>query len=735
MAFTVVWLLIGFSVTQDSAYKIVNYKAKTIIYYPCDEKVILLDSAIVNYGELTVSADSIEYEISKKKLRAYKNVRFTTATDIIYGQALFYNVATKKGHMVNAETKLENGIVRGKNVWLVKAKTLHIRDGYYTTCDHEPPHYYFYSPKSKVLVDNTAFAQPVVLKIFGIPCAMAPFWFFPVSRQRKSGLLPFKFGQSKSEGRYAKGVAYYLVLNDYSDITFSCDILEKKGIQPKIELIYLVTPLASGQMFLSYIRELDSKRERYSINAKHRSIFLLNSELNSYIDFQSDENYLPDYPENRAQWLKKELYSQITLTREIKKIGRFSLRGERKDDFRNRSTNWKLPSFSFNFYRLPLTRTWNLSPGIGYLRTKNTSYLNSFKRIYQTNTWTVRFNLANPHTFLGNFELPINFSFGRVSDYYKDSLIVGYYKLQVSSGFSFTQTILQSLFLSQALDYNQDIIYYKNDSTLLNALLGLNLNFGSNFYRLFGISLGELKNVLHRMTPTININYSPYMANYRYLFYPKFDTPPNTARINFSLNNFLEGKFETTNAKRELATIDFNSSYDFLSRGFAPFNVISDLYWISRPYTQLFTNVNLSFPATGKFNLGHLNLNINTNFNLEFLKKDSTNHLERGFKLNINHYFSTSVEESFLSTNNMINLTASIIPKGFRIDFTTGINFKERTKVTNYNITIWKDLHCWEAIMEINRFGAIWSYDFKIRIKKIPDVSFSKGMLDFILPF
>ncbi|MCS7258099.1 MAG: putative LPS assembly protein LptD, partial [candidate division WOR-3 bacterium] len=374
------------------------------------------------------------------------------------------------------------------------------------------------------------------LKIFGTPCAIAPFWFFPVSKQRKSGLLPFKFGQSKSEGRYAKGIAYYLVLNDYSDITFSCDILEKKGIQPKIEFIYLINPLASGQMFLSYIRELDTKRQRYSINAKHRSVFLLNSELNSYIDFQSDESYMPDYPENRAQWLKKELYSQATLSREIKKIGRLGLRVERKDDFRTNVINWKLPGFSFNFHRLPISKNWNLSPGISYLRIKNISYPNNRKRIYHANNWTTRLAIANPNTFLGNFDVPINFSFDLIDDNYTDSLRLQFHKFQAGSGFSLSQVIFYSLSLSQALDYNQTITYRERNS-YFDAQLKLNLGASINLYRLFGISLGALNKVLHRMTPQVNINYAPQMKSYRYIFYPRFDTTPNTADIGFSINN------------------------------------------------------------------------------------------------------------------------------------------------------------------------------------------------------
>jgi len=38
-----------------------------------------------------------------------------------------------------------------------------------------------------------------------------------------------------------------------------------------------------------------------------------------------------------------------------------------------------------------------------------------------------------------------------------------------------------------------------------------------------------------------------------------------------------------------------------------------------------------------------------------------------------------------------------------------------------------KDLHCWEAFAKLQKLGTRWSYDFEVRIKKLPDLKVGKG--------
>ena len=88
----------------------------------------------------------------------------------------------------------------------------------------------------------------------------------------------------------------------------------------------------------------------------------------------------------------------------------------------------------------------------------------------------------------------------------------------------------------------------------------------------------------------------------------------------------------------------------------------------------------------------------------------------------------------FLSKNqHMLATEVRFEPKGWRLALTGGWNIKEKS-ITDYTLEVVKDLHCWELVGNVSRLGSRWAYDFKVRIKAIPEVSVGKGLFGSILP-
>ncbi|MCX7785712.1 MAG: putative LPS assembly protein LptD [candidate division WOR-3 bacterium] len=749
-------------IAKAESTKIVNYSSKNIIYLPQDERIILLDSAQVNYIDLEVKADSIVYNLKTKTLSAYKNVKFSTATDKIDGTELHYNLKSKKGVMLRAKTSVADGFFQGQELWLIKEKTLQVADGYYTTCDKNPPHYHFYGKRLKVFLNDMAITQPIVLRIRQVPILAAPFWFFPIGKERKSGLLPFKVGQSKTEGIYLKGLSYYLVINDYADITLALDAMEKRGFQPKLEGIYIVNPYARGQLLLSYIYESQAKRHRYSINSKHTSKFFFNSNLDAYIDYQSDQTYLPDYAENQVQWLKKELYSQVSLNRDFAKIGRTHLLLEQRKEFEKSITDWKLPAWSMNFYRVPLIANWSITPGIGFANIEkifDSTAINPIRRKNIIRSINSRVTLANPKTPIGVFDLPISSSY-KISKNITNTTSSAR-EFRASTGFSTAQNFLSTLNINEGISYNHTIIY--TDTTIPQVVYDFNISSDITLFRLFKIGFLGVKDILHKVSPSIAINLTPQTKHYGIWGIPRTDTTPQNLSFGFGLSNYFQGKFskpitmltkdtitadtiirprETKHRQREyikqdLASIGFQSNYDFKAKTLAPLAINADVYPINQENIKLQSSLTLIYP----WQLKPLNqvriseLSINSFFNYLLTKTDTITNEEYGIKITLMHLYIASSDgfSPLKSFSHMLNITLSLIPKSWHFNIISGYNFKEK-KLTDYNISIWKDLHCWEAIININRLGPKWAYDFKVRIKKIPEVSLGKGMLGFILP-
>lgn len=733
------WLLL-FNIMQiDSLDKTVYYSSKTLVYYPKENLIVLIDSAQVQYTDVVINADSIEYDIKTKTLSAYKNVHFRTTDEKVDGSALFYNLNTKRGLMRSAQTTVENGFVYGNELWLIKEKTLQVVDGRYTTCDHNPPHYYFAGKRSKVLLDNTAITQGVMLKILGVPCGVAPFWFFPISKHRKSGLLPFKFGRASVEGRYLKGVAYYWVINDYADMTFMLDIMEKKGFQPKLEAVYIVNPYARGQILASYIRELDTKKQRYSVNAQHRSQFLLNSYLDSYIDYQSDQTYMPDYAENKAQWLKKEIYSQFSINREFKKIGKMALLSDIRTDFKRRITEQRLPNITVNFYRIPLIANWFVTPQINFANSRQHYDSTATSPYYLTNinqTANTRLTFSNPKTIVGAFELPVRFNYQTVVEKQRDSVKSKYHRISTNSGFTTSQTMIQTFNISEGLNYNQTITF-RPDTQIMTTQYDLSLSSNITLYRLFLIRLFGLENVLHQISPNFGFSIRPQVKQYHLFGAPRIDTTPQNANFAFGLNNYFQGKKRKSDEKVDIAMMTMQSSYNFTTKELAPLSFNSDFYIIRQSNAQLISSIGVLYPwQRDLLNIRQIsNITISTICFYSLLQTDSISKQEKGGKITLNHFLSTIADttQTLHIQSHMLIGNFMFSPTGWSFDLSVGLNFKEK-KLTDYSLGIWKDLHCWEAIVNINRFGSQWSYDFKVRIKKIPDVAVGKGILGFVLP-
>ena len=222
---------------RDSS-DIVNYQGLQIIYDLEHSRITLNDSAVITYRDLILHSDSAYYYVDPKILEAFGRCRLRETNDSIEGKYLKYNLTTKKAFMSRGRTQIEKGYIEGDRVYWVDKNTVDTYAGKYTTCDHVPPHYYFYSPTMKLFIGDMVITRPIVLYIEGLPVMAAPFWFVPVSSRRKSGLLPFRAGNSSAFGKYIRGFAYYHVLGDYADLTLQVDAMEKKGFMPQLEGVW-----------------------------------------------------------------------------------------------------------------------------------------------------------------------------------------------------------------------------------------------------------------------------------------------------------------------------------------------------------------------------------------------------------------------------------------------------------------------------------------------------------------
>jgi hypothetical protein len=720
---------------KKDSVDVIFYGGKRVIYNAAENRVYLLDSAWVHYQDMRLNADSIVYDIKKHLLSSYNGSYFRTASDSVAGSELHYNVDLHKGYMTLANTELNQAFFSGRDLWLVRDKTMDVNDGVYTTCDRPNPHYHFWGKRVRVYLDDMVIAEPLVMYVGKVPVIAAPFWYFPISSHRKSGLMPFKIGHSSDEGLYAKNISWFWAINEYSDATFVLDVMTRKGFRWSAEGEYVVGPYASGSFLGSYIEETDTKHRRYSISANHGSRFLFGSRIDGRADFQSDASYGSDYSETPELWLKQEFDSYLNLTRSFPNVGSFNLTARRYVDVSARRTQTELPSLGLNLFSLPLFKGWTLSSALTASNTEQTQdFLNldssvSVTLIQRRRSVSPNLSLSLPPSLLGGLTLPLSGGYSEDRSIRRDS--TGDSTLSVNrwanagTGLGFSQTLLGFLALSEGVGYSQTMNFYP-ESTLTSA--NYNLGLGSHFslYRIFDVEGLGLHGMLHKATPNLSYGYSPQTRSKGYYGVPRFDTMPAASHLGLNLANEFQVKVGETKAKRNLGNLNLSSSYDFLadSHKFSAISANADLFLLDLTQARLGVSGATTFdPYTRKFSGYSLTSRLSAGVTI----RDSVNHSDRDFSISLLHYLSKN--------DNMLSAQLKLEPKGWSFHLSGGLNFKDKQHtLTDYKLDLVKDLHCWELVASVNRLGQRWSYDFKLRIKQIPDVSVSKGLFSWALP-
>jgi lipopolysaccharide assembly outer membrane protein LptD (OstA) len=659
---------------QDSSVldtvDVIHYSAKTIVFDLEKSLIRLYDSSRITYQDITLLSDSAYYHIKLKHLEAFSRCHLRQLDDSIKGNYLRYNIASKKALMTGGRTQIEQGYINGERIVWVDERTVNAYNGYYTTCSDSPPHYYFYSPKMKVYLDDMVIARPIILYIEGYPVLAAPFWFVPISSKRKSGLLPFRAGNSSTFGKYIKGLSYYLVLSDYADITIQLDAMEKKGVMPHLEGVWDFAPFTKGTAYGSYIREIDTKIERYNIKFRNVSeYFLFGSQFSCDMQYLSDNSYDQDYADTTLLWLKKEITSQATISKSI--IGfKNTVIFERHENFSDSIVTEKMPFYSVT------------SPS---------------RLLFSSISYSLSGHVNRSRSSTPQYE----------------SDIVG---ANIHTAPSLQQNILHLFTVAPhvVLDY----AVFDSDTVGNRWPTRFGYSFGAtastNLYRVFNTDVFGVHGILHTITPSIAYSYTP---DFNFSMFPTVSGIPQFSKthgVTFGINQTVDAKVGEDMKKVTFVRTNASSGYNFITDSLSLLSYSAELAYnpFPKPLTafsvQVIGSVN---PYSKDYTYTLLN---NTTLTLDF------------FTLTLNQsYTKDGVYQVWFNGEIKPTMNWSIV-YGARYDW-------DNKKLVDYNLRVKRNLHCWEAVFNINQLGDSWRYDFKVYIKDIPDVSIGKGLLGSIL--
>ncbi len=228
-----------------AGYRQVQYQGGHLVF---DAKTKQLDlqgkPSAVKRDETMLVGDTITYNDSTKKVFALgdsvwlRDPSRAQADDFLARGRIDYDLETRSGQTGAFSTAVESGqklyltakrgsiftdtLMQGKHI-------VYAKDGSFTYCDHDEPHFHFTTKDMKFISENVMVARPGVLYIGEVPVFWIPFFFQDVRTGRRSGMLTPNFGiaellrNSPSYRRSVSNIGYFFAINDYMNAEASFD--------------------------------------------------------------------------------------------------------------------------------------------------------------------------------------------------------------------------------------------------------------------------------------------------------------------------------------------------------------------------------------------------------------------------------------------------------------------------------------------------------------------------------
>ena len=337
-------------------------------------KIYYYGGATVTYQNMKLTADYLEYNMLDNTV--YATGRKDPVTGEMVGlpemteggqsykmDELRYNFTTQKARITNMVTKESEGLLQGKRIKMMPDKSINLRDGIYTVCDLEEPHYFLKLSMAKVITkpsQKTVFgpAWPVVA---GVPVPIGlPFGFVPKKPTRATGLLLPTFGEEQARGFFMRDAGMYFVFGDYFDLSITGDYYTLGSWAVDINSRYKVNYKFNGNFGLSYSNDQSGEKgssdfvqsRNFSVKWSHS----MDAKAHPGTSFTASVNFSsPSNNRYNARSVQEAQQNQIgsSISYSHNWNGKFSLsvNAMHNQNTKDSSYSFTLPNITFNVTR------------------------------------------------------------------------------------------------------------------------------------------------------------------------------------------------------------------------------------------------------------------------------------------------------------------------------------------------------------------------------------------------
>ena len=262
------------------------------------DRDINLDSDVeITRGQTTVNSDKAVFHQIENTIDASGKVRIKRFGDQYAGDELDLNLDSGVGFMSHPTYKLEinNGQGRADRINFESEDRATVVDGTYSTCEGPDPDWYL---KAGILhLDmgrELGTASRAVIYFKGVPILGTPAMSFPLTGERKSGVLPPTLGIT-SKGGVEFSLPYYVNIAPNRDLTLYPKLITKRGLQLGANGRYLGQSYAGETNIEALYDDLQTKTTRYAYSSTHAQTLAPGLLFGWNLNGASDNDYPNDF--------------------------------------------------------------------------------------------------------------------------------------------------------------------------------------------------------------------------------------------------------------------------------------------------------------------------------------------------------------------------------------------------------------------------------------------------------
>ncbi|HKT97997.1 MAG TPA: LPS assembly protein LptD, partial [Paraburkholderia sp.] len=272
-------------------------------------------SAELREGMNVVKGDALHYDQDTDMADAYGNVVVNQSGTSFAGPEAHLKVEANEGFMPAPKYhfSVTGGSGSAERADLLDNERSVLTNGTYTACQcSSNPAWYIKGTEFDFDTGaDEGVAHNSVLFFQNVPIFASPWFSFPLSGERRSGLLPPTFSLSSTNG-FELSMPYYFNIAPNRDLTLTPEIISKRGVFMQGNYRYLSTNY-SGTITATFLpNDAITKTNRYGLFIQHNQNF--GNGFGGYIYYNkvSDNTYPEDLASAANQFLNgtQMLYQQ-----------------------------------------------------------------------------------------------------------------------------------------------------------------------------------------------------------------------------------------------------------------------------------------------------------------------------------------------------------------------------------------------------------------------------------------